>query len=78
VLSFLDGEIRNHEDVARNDTELFLAYRRQLVRRGSFEVPENVGRSHIGYSHTEQDIDRSLAIAEEALAAALDERARAS
>ena len=34
VLSFLDGEIRNHEDVARNDTELFLAYRRQLVRRG--------------------------------------------
>ncbi len=75
VLSFLDGEIRNHEDVARNDTELFLAYRRQLVRRGSFEVPENVGRSHIGYSHTEQDIDRSLAIAQEALAAALDERA---
>jgi glutamate-1-semialdehyde 2,1-aminomutase len=75
VLSFLDGEIRNHEDVARNDTELFLAYRRQLVRRGSFEVPENVGRSHIGYSHTEQDIDRSLAIAREALAAALDERA---
>jgi glutamate-1-semialdehyde 2,1-aminomutase len=75
VLSFLDGEIRNHEDVARNDTEIFLAYRRQLVRRGSFEVPENVGRSHIGYSHTEQDIDRSLAIAREALAAALDERA---
>jgi glutamate-1-semialdehyde 2,1-aminomutase len=75
VLSFLDGEIRNHEDVARNDTELFLAYRRQLVRRGSFEVPENVGRSHIGYSHTEQDIDRSLAIAEEALTDALDERA---
>ncbi|MFZ2052040.1 MAG: aspartate aminotransferase family protein [Solirubrobacteraceae bacterium] len=78
VLSFLDGEIRNHEDVARNDTELFLAYRRQLVRRGSFEVPENVGRSHIGYSHTEQDIDRSLSIAEEALAAALEERAHAS
>ncbi len=78
VLSFLDGEIRNHEDVARNDTALFLAYRRQLVRRGSFEVPENVGRSHIGYSHTEQDIDRSLSIAEEALAAALQERAQAS
>jgi glutamate-1-semialdehyde 2,1-aminomutase len=78
VLSFLDGEVRDHEDVARNDTELFLAYRRQLVQRGSFEVPENVGRSHIGYSHTVEDIDRSLAIAEEALAAALDERARAT
>jgi glutamate-1-semialdehyde 2,1-aminomutase len=78
VLSFLDGDVRDHDDVARNDTELFLAYRRQLVKRGSFEVPENVGRSHIGYSHTVEDIDRSLAIAEEALAAALDERARAT
>ena len=76
VLSFLDGEIRNHEDVARNDTELFLAYRRQLVRRGSFEVPENVGRSHIGYRHTAADIDHSLTVAEKALAAALDERSR--
>ena len=78
VLSFLDGVIESHEDVARNDTELFLAYRRQLVSRGCFEVPENVGRSHIGYSHTEQDIDRSLVMAEEALAAALDDRSRAS
>jgi glutamate-1-semialdehyde 2,1-aminomutase len=77
VLSFLEGEVRDHDDVARNDTELFLAYRRQLVQRGSFEVPENVGRSHIGYSHTVEDIDRSLAIAEEALAAALDETAQA-
>jgi glutamate-1-semialdehyde 2,1-aminomutase len=77
VLSFLDGEICSHEDVVRNDTELFLAYRRQLVKRGCFEVPENVGRSHIGYSHTEADIDRSLTAAAEALAAALDERAHA-
>jgi glutamate-1-semialdehyde 2,1-aminomutase len=73
VLSFLGGEIADHEDVARNDTDLFLAYRRQMVRRGFFEVPENVGRSHIGYSHTEDDIDRSLAGAREALRAALDQ-----
>jgi glutamate-1-semialdehyde 2,1-aminomutase len=75
VLSFFDGEARDHRDVARNDTELFLSYRRQLVARGVFEIPENVGRSHISYSHTADDIDRSLEIAEEALAAALDERA---
>jgi glutamate-1-semialdehyde 2,1-aminomutase len=71
VLSFLAGEIRNHDDVAGNNTELFLAYRRELVRRGSFEVPENVGRSHISYSHTESDIDQSLQAAAEALPAAL-------
>jgi glutamate-1-semialdehyde 2,1-aminomutase len=71
VVSFLSGDIRNHDDVDRNDTELFLAYRRELVRRGIFEVPENVGRSHIGYSHTEQHIDESLEAAEAALSAAV-------
>lgn len=72
-LSFIDGEVRDHRDVARNNTELFLAYRRQMVRRGHFEVPENVGRSHISYSHTTADIDQSLETAAVALDAALNE-----
>jgi hypothetical protein len=38
-----------------------------MVGRGFFEVPENVGRSHISYTHTTADIDRTLAGAEEAL-----------
>jgi glutamate-1-semialdehyde 2,1-aminomutase len=77
VLCFMSGELRSYDDVLRNDTDLFLRYRRELVRRGVFEMPESLGRSHIGASHTEEDIDRSLAIAAEALAAALDERALA-
>jgi glutamate-1-semialdehyde 2,1-aminomutase len=77
VLGFLDGPPRDHEDAGRNDTELFLAYRRELVERGVFEIPENVGRSHISYSHTEEDVDVSLAAAREALRAALDARAAA-
>lgn len=75
VLSFMEGPIETFADLERNDTELFLAYRSSLVQHGVFEVPENVGRSHISYSHTEQDIDRSLEIAEAALKAALDSRA---
>lgn len=78
VLSFMEGPIETMADLERNDTDLFLAYRSALVDRGVFEVPENVGRSHISYSHTEQDIDRSLEIAEEALTAALDMLARRS
>jgi glutamate-1-semialdehyde aminotransferase len=39
-------------------------------------MPESLGRSHISASHTEDDIDRSLAAAEEALSAALDAAAR--
>jgi glutamate-1-semialdehyde 2,1-aminomutase len=75
VLCFMEGPLETYEDVLRNDTDLFMRYRRELVARGVFEMPESLGRSHISASHTEDDIDRSLAAAEEALAAALKRRA---
>jgi glutamate-1-semialdehyde 2,1-aminomutase len=71
VLCFMDGELRSYEDVLRNDEALFGRYRRELVARGVFEMPESLGRSHIGAAHTDDDVDRSLEAAEEALAAAL-------
>jgi glutamate-1-semialdehyde aminotransferase len=40
-------------------------------------MPESLGRSHISAAHTEDDIDRTLEIAEEALRAALDGGVRA-
>ena len=76
VLCFMEGPLRTYEDVLRNDTELFLRYRRELVARGVFEMPESLGRSHIGASHTTEDVDRSLEAAEEALRSALDARVR--
>jgi glutamate-1-semialdehyde 2,1-aminomutase len=75
VLCFMEGPMETYDDVLRNDTDLFMRYRRELVARGVFEMPESLGRSHISASHTEDDIDRSLAAAEEALAAALNARA---
>jgi glutamate-1-semialdehyde 2,1-aminomutase len=74
VLCFMEGPLETYDDVLRNDTELFMRYRRELVARGVFEMPESLGRSHISASHTEDDVDRSLAAAEEALAAALNAR----
>jgi glutamate-1-semialdehyde 2,1-aminomutase len=71
VLCFMHGPLRSYEDVLRNDDALFGRYRRELVARGVFEMPESLGRSHIGASHTEEDIDRSLEAARDALAAAL-------
>ncbi len=76
VLCFMEGPLRSYEDVLRNDTDLFLRYRRELVARGIFEMPESLGRSHIGAAHTDADIDRSLEAAEQALSAALDGTAR--
>ena len=77
VLCFMEGPLETYEDVLRNDTALFMRYRRELVARGIFEMPESLGRSHIGAAHTEADIDRSLEAAEEALRAAVDALARA-
>jgi glutamate-1-semialdehyde 2,1-aminomutase len=76
VLCFMEGPLNSYEDVLRNDTELFMRYRRELIARGVFEMPESLGRSHISAAHTEDDVDRSLEIAEAALSAALDARAR--
>jgi glutamate-1-semialdehyde 2,1-aminomutase len=71
VLCFMDGPLRSFDDVLRNDTALFMRYRRELIARGIFEMPESLGRSHISAAHTGDDIDRSLAAAEDALRAAL-------
>lgn len=71
VALFMEGPLRSYEDVLRNDGELFGRYRRELVARGIFEMPESLGRSHISASHTDDDIDRSLEAARDALGAAL-------
>src|SRR5918992_30284 len=71
VLCFMEGPLESYDDVLRNDAELFGRYRRELVARGIFEMPESLGRSHIGASHTDDDVDRSLQAAREALRAAL-------
>jgi glutamate-1-semialdehyde 2,1-aminomutase len=75
-LCFLEGPVTTYEDVLRNDVELFVSYRRELAKRGVFEMPENLGRSHLMYSHTDADVDHTLEAAEHALRAALDTRRR--
>src|SRR4029079_9535627 len=72
VMCFLDGPVETYDDTTRNDAELFVRYRRELAERGVFEMPENLGRSHLMYSHTDADVDLSLEAAEDALRAALD------
>lgn len=76
VLLFMEGPLDSYEDALRNDTDLFMRYRRELIKRGVFEMPESLGRSHIGFSHTTEGIDLSLEAASEALRAALDSVSR--
>jgi glutamate-1-semialdehyde 2,1-aminomutase len=77
VLCFMEGPLETYDDVLRNDDALFRGYRRELIARGIFEMPESLGRSHISAAHTADDVDRSLEAAEDALRAAVDALARA-
>jgi glutamate-1-semialdehyde 2,1-aminomutase len=72
VMCFMDGPLETYDDFLRNDAERFVRYRRELLDRGVFEMPDHIGcRSHISAAHTDDDVDVTLAAAEEALRAAL-------
>jgi glutamate-1-semialdehyde 2,1-aminomutase len=71
---FMEGEIRSYDDAVRNDFDFYLAYREQLLRRGMFVVPRVSGRNHLGYSHTDDDVDRTLEISRDALKNVLEDR----
>jgi glutamate-1-semialdehyde 2,1-aminomutase len=74
VMLFMEGPLTTYDDVVRNDREFFVAYRKELVRRGVLEMPENIGRNHIMYSHTVDDIDRALEVSRAALKATVEAR----
>ena len=67
VTYFLDGEVRSYDDLLANDVDLFVGYRRELMKHGVFELPLNLKRSHFSYAHTDEDVDRLLEATEAAV-----------
>ncbi|MFN8497423.1 MAG: aminotransferase class III-fold pyridoxal phosphate-dependent enzyme [Anaerolineae bacterium] len=67
VVYFMDGPITTYADLLRNDTARFIAFRRETTRRGAFQLPLNLKRSHISAAHSEADIAATLQIAEDVL-----------
>jgi glutamate-1-semialdehyde 2,1-aminomutase len=67
VSYFLEGPVTRYDDLLRNDVELFVGYRRELMREGIFELPLNLKRSHFSYAHSDADVDRLLAATEQAV-----------
>ena len=74
VTYFLDGEVTSYDDLLRNDVDLFVGYRRELMRHGVFELPLNLKRSHFSYAHTDDDVDRLLEATEAAVTTVLAAR----
>jgi glutamate-1-semialdehyde 2,1-aminomutase len=67
-------EIRSFDDLLDNDAALYIRYRQELMKRGVFEIPMNLKRNHVSYSHTDDDVEWTLGVAEEAMRAAFDAR----
>jgi glutamate-1-semialdehyde 2,1-aminomutase len=72
-LIFAAGPLTSYDDVLRNDADLFLRFKHGLIERGVLEMPAiNAMRSHISFSHTEDDVDRTLEASAASLLDALD------
>lgn len=67
TLYFMDGPVRNYTDLMRNNADFYVEYRKNLIENGVFEMPMNLKRNHISYSHTDEDIDQTLDAAEKSL-----------
>ena len=65
VTYFLEPPVRTYTDLLRNDTEMFVSYRRELMAHGIFELPLNLKRNHVSYAHTKHDIDRLIEATEQ-------------
>ena len=70
-----ERRVENFDDLLANDGALYVRYRQELMKRGVFEIPMNLKRNHLGFSHTDSDVDLSLQAAEDALRATFDARA---
>ena len=61
VAYVMDGpQPETYVDLLRNDAATFVAYRRELMKHGVFELPLNLKRSHVSYAHTDAHIDQLL------------------
>jgi len=68
-LMFTETPLRSFKDAERADKDLFIRYREQLLARGIIELPVPFVRAQVTYAHTEEDVDRALEAATEALRA---------
>jgi len=74
-LIFAPPPLHSYEQVLHNDSEHFLTYKAALLKRGVLEMPAiNAMRSHISYSHSDDDVDRTLHASAEAFAEVLTTR----
>ena len=67
TLFFHDGPVRNYDDARRSDTRLFARFFWEMLARGIYLPCSQFEAAFVSAAHSEDDIDRTIAAAREAL-----------
>jgi glutamate-1-semialdehyde 2,1-aminomutase len=69
TLFFHDGPVRNYDDARRSDTRLFGRFFWEMLARGIYLPCSQFEALFVSAAHTSDDVDRTVTVAREALAA---------
>ncbi|MBX6340917.1 MAG: glutamate-1-semialdehyde 2,1-aminomutase [Thermomicrobiaceae bacterium] len=65
---FTDGPVTDYDSAVRADTDAYAAFHRAMLRRGVYLAPSQFEATFLSLAHREEDVDRTVAAAREALA----------
>jgi glutamate-1-semialdehyde 2,1-aminomutase len=66
---FCEGPVKCFADATASDTEKFAKWHRMMLERGVYLAPSQYEAGFVGLQHSEEDIDATIAAAEEVMAA---------
>jgi glutamate-1-semialdehyde 2,1-aminomutase len=69
TLFFCEQPVRNYDDAKKSDTARFGKFFQEMLERGIFLPPSQYEALFVSAAHTEAEIDRTIAMARESLAA---------
>lgn len=64
---FTEGPVNNFSEAAKSDGEKFGRWHRMMLERGVYLAPSMYEAAFMSMSHTDEDIERTIAIAEEVM-----------
>merc|ERR1719343_686089 len=65
---FTEGPVKNFQQAAKADADLFGRWHRMMLERGVYLAPSMYEAGFMSMAHTDEDIDRTIAIADEVMA----------
>ncbi|MFP4220548.1 MAG: glutamate-1-semialdehyde 2,1-aminomutase [Phormidium sp.] len=67
-LFFCEGPVHNYDDAKQSDSEKFGRFHRGMLERGIYLAPSQFEAGFTSLAHSDEDIDRTIAVAREVLA----------